>query len=187
MRYFDVAGVQDEIVDPNPEWMRTVYMPIACPRCKDVLPRHAGAIDVDVQTVPVGPTAGVDFPIRLELFRTDLFAVFQIHMPEFFFGSVRKKGVRVPEYVSVFAGDGARKKEYSDGALEYGPCSGGCGRITRRLINGNTWFRKSEVGDRLVFSSVGGGGTYVAESLIDRLSAGLRRELKLWPVEVRDK
>jgi len=185
MKYFDALTVMDESVDADPVWMRTVYMPIACPRCRDVLPHLEGSIDVDLLTVPLGPSANVGFPVRLELFRTDLFAAFQAHMPEFFFGSVRKKGVRVPDYVSVFAGDGARTKEYADRFCEYGNCPH-CGRIGQRRVVGNKWFKRSEVGDRLVFSGVGGGGTYVAESLIDRLNPELRRELKLWPVDIRD-
>lgn len=185
LRFFDVLTVLDEVIKADPEWVRTAYTPIACPRCKHVLPRNAGPIDVDVVEEPSGPSVIVGFPIGLELLRTDLFAALHTHMPEFFFGSVRANGRRLQRYVSVFAGDGVRMKEHADKHCEYAPCPQ-CGRVFQYLVTGNSWFQRADIGNRLVFSGVGGSSLYVADRLIDGLDAELRRELKLDPIDVRD-
>jgi hypothetical protein len=185
LKYYYVLTVRDEVVEADPEWVRTVYTPIACPKCRGIRPENEGAVDLQIMEEPVSPSAPVGYPITLEIFRTDFFAALQPHMPDYFFGSVGVKGKRLPRYVSVFAGGRARVKEWADQHCEYAPCRV-CGRVYQYLVAGRKWFNRGEIGDRLVFSGPGGGGLYIARPLIDGLDSGLRRELKLSAVEVRD-
>lgn len=184
MRFYYILTTPGGVVEADARWVINVYAPSACANCGDVLPRNAGPINVDIVQETENPFAVVAFK-NIALLRTDLLDSMRADMQEFFFGSVRVLGRPMTSYVSVFADEAARLREYGGARAEYVSCPQ-CGRTIRHVVAGNTWYSRRDIGDRLVFSDIRGVGLYVAESLVEGLGAPLRRELSLFAIDVRD-
>jgi hypothetical protein len=178
MTYYHALTKMDEVVDVSAEWMRRNYRAMSCGVCRAVRPDYDGPVDVELDGFPQSPIPTLAFPVSLGLLRTDIYACVRDCMRGFVTGSVRVHDSKCTDFISFLADTRVRIKKYGRTYSEYSPCDG-CGRLYQQRVDGPACIRESELGGLSVFTDIGGTGVYMRSNVVQRLPAGLRRELKL--------
>lgn len=179
LTYF-VTDNYDAVVSPDDLWYRTLYAAVSCNRCRDVLVEYENRpVDTKICEKLLCDCAMVDRLVRIDIISNDLFLYIREYISGYFtVGTVSVDGVIQQGFYSLFPTTAARVPIQGDGRTTRSSCPK-CGRNNQENPFGAKWINRRDIGDRQVFSTMGGGGLHITQRIVDSFSPEMRARLRL--------
>lgn len=187
MVYYEVSSTNDMVYREDTSWLSQVRGKFICEICGNLLPpaKSNGALPVWIRAEmpPDEAVLCVNYRVVANIIRKDLLDSLSFWINIFYMSDVYINGNKSNEYRAITVPDEFRvKKDTSDWATI--SCCSKCGRQMGGAVD---WVFEYRNGQIPIISNDYGSGLFLAESVLNTLSANTLNQISLLPRKMQDR